>query len=98
VLAGSGVHMAAHNTRSLIPGMCRPSPDQRRPMAHALRGPFWAALLIVSFGVPARAQTRQFWPEVGTFVKLNDRMRFYFLATTVKKESHTHGRFIGSGI
>lgn len=54
----------------------------------------WAALLIVSFGIPARAQTRQFWPEVSAFVKLNDKMRFYFLATTVKENREsTEGEF-----
>jgi hypothetical protein len=45
-------------------------------------------------GIPARAQTKQFWPEVGTFVKLNDKMRFYFLATTVKENREsTEGEF-----
>jgi uncharacterized protein DUF2490 len=46
-----------------------------------------AALIVVSAGTSARAQTTQIWPEVSVFTKLNDRMRFYFLATTVK-ESH----------
>ena len=68
--------------------------DQSGHIARALRGPVLAALLLVSFVIPACAQTEQFWPEVSTFVKLNDKTRFYFLATTVKesKES-TEGEF-----
>ena len=31
----------------------------------------------------------QLWPEVSTFVKMTDRTRFYFLATTVKEEGET---------
>jgi len=63
-------------------------------MRHALRRSAWAALFIVSFGIPAGAQTEQFWPEVSTFLKLNDQMRFYFLATTVKEtRESTEGEF-----
>jgi hypothetical protein len=53
-----------------------------------------AALIIVSLGTPAHAQTTQVWPEMSVFARLNDRMRFYLLATTVK-ESHesTEGEF-----
>jgi hypothetical protein len=69
--------------------MIGPFRSHCRHRAHALRGLAWAALLIVSFGMPARAQSKQFWPEVGTFVKLNDKMRFYFLATTVKESRET---------
>jgi hypothetical protein len=77
-----------------MPRQSAPLLDQCRYMAHALRGPVLAALLIVSFGIPACAQTEQFWPEVSTFVKLNDRMRFYFLATTVKENlESTEGEF-----
>jgi hypothetical protein len=35
--------------------------------------------------IPVQAQSDQVWPEVSTFVKLTDQMRFYFLATTVKE-------------
>ena len=77
--------------------MPRQSPPWFNPCRHwarVLRGPVWAALLIVSFGIPARAQTKQFWPEVSAFVKLNDKMRFYFLATTVKESREsTEGEF-----
>jgi hypothetical protein len=48
-----------------------------------------AALFIMSFAIPAPAQTKQFWPEVSTFVRLNDRMRFYFLATTTRENRGT---------
>jgi hypothetical protein len=53
-----------------------------------------AALIAASSGIAAHAQTTQVWPELSVFTRLNDRMRFYFLATTVKesKES-TEGEF-----
>jgi hypothetical protein len=67
---------------------------QNRCLVRALRGLAWAALLITLFGIPARAQTHQVWPEASTFVKLNDKMRFYFLATTVKEsEKTTEGEY-----
>jgi hypothetical protein len=43
------------------------------------------AFLILLCGIPVRAQSNQVWPEISTFVKLNNQMRFYFLATTVKE-------------
>jgi len=55
-------------------------------MAYSLRGPFGAALLVLSFGISALAQSDQVWPETSTFVRLTDQMRFYFLMTTVKEE------------
>jgi hypothetical protein len=68
--------------------------DQWSHTTRAWRGPAWAALLIVLFGAPAGAQSEQVWPEVSTFLKLNDRMRFYFLATTVKEtRESTEGEF-----
>ena len=46
----------------------------------------FAVLCILSLATPAGAQTTtEVWPEVSTFVKLNDQMRFYFLATTVRE-------------
>jgi len=45
-----------------------------------------AALIVVSSATSAHAQsTTQVWPEISVFTRLNDRMRFYFLATTVKE-------------
>ena len=59
-----------------------------------MRGIVFAALIVVSSGISAHAQSTQVWPEISAFTRLNDRMRFYFLATTVKenKES-TEGEF-----
>ena len=92
--AGSYVLRQDDRRCRVMPRQSAPWLDQCRHMAHALRGPVLAALLIVSFGIPARAQTEQFWPEVSTFVKLNDQMRFYFLATTVKEtRESTEGEF-----
>jgi hypothetical protein len=42
-----------------------------------------AALIVVSSGISAYAQSTQVWPEMGIFTRLNERMRFYFLATRV---------------
>ena len=54
----------------------------------------FAALIVVSFGSPADAQTTQVWPEISLFTRLNDGMRFYFLATTVKEsQESTEGEF-----
>ena len=53
-----------------------------------------AALVVVSSAAPACAQTIQAWPEISVFTKPNDRMRFYFLATTVKESREsTEGEF-----
>ncbi len=54
----------------------------------------WTSILILAFEIPARAQSRQVWPEVSTFLKLTDQTRFYFLATTVKENREsTEGEF-----
>ncbi len=72
-----------------MPRQSPPLLDQCRYVARLLRRPVWDALLILSFGIPASAQTYQAWPEISTFVKLNERMRFYFFATTVKENRET---------
>ncbi len=60
----------------------------------AWRWPIRVALLILLLEIPARAQSNQVWPEVSTFVKLTDQMRFYFLATTVKEDTDsTEGEY-----
>ena len=52
------------------------------------------ALIVVLSGLSAQAQTLQVWPEISAFTKLNDRMRFYFLATTAKEgQGATEGEF-----
>jgi len=45
----------------------------------------WAALLILSSGLPTSAQTTPVWPEVDAYVTPNDKVRFFFLATTVQE-------------
>jgi len=59
-----------------------------------MRPTILAALVVLSVAAPAGAQSIQVWPELGVFTRLNDSMRFYLLATTVKenKES-TEGEF-----
>jgi hypothetical protein len=53
-----------------------------------------AGLIVWCSAIPAGAQSTQVWPEVGAYARLNDTMRFYFLATTVKEETNsTEGEF-----
>lgn len=53
-----------------------------------------AALIVLCAGSSADAQSTQIWPEFGAFARLNDTMRFYFLATTVKEnKDSTEGEF-----
>jgi hypothetical protein len=72
-----------------------PWPKQCKIIAHLLCGSLWAALYIVSPGIAAHAQSKQLWPETSTFVKINDKMRFYFLATTVKENKNSTEAEIG---
>jgi hypothetical protein len=54
----------------------------------------WIVFVILLYRIPAQAQSNQVWPELSTFIKLTDRMRFYFLATTVKENrGSTEGEF-----
>ena len=63
-------------------------------MTHTWRAPLSVALLTLLSGIPSRAQSKQVWPEISTFVKVNDQMRFYFLATTVKESREsTEGEY-----
>src|SRR4029453_3366798 len=77
----------------------RRHPDRRPPstrpvMARLVRRIVVAALLVVSSGISAHAQTTQVWPEISVFTKLNDRVRFYFLASAVKESREaTEGEF-----
>jgi hypothetical protein len=56
-------------------------------MAHTIREPVGAVLLVLLFGTRALAQSNQVWPETSVFMKLTDQTRFYFMMTTVKEES-----------
>ena len=63
-------------------------------MKQAWRRFAWAAVLIVSSGLPALAQTTPAWPEIDTYIKLDDKIRLYFLATTVQENREsTEGEF-----
>jgi hypothetical protein len=57
-----------------------------------------AALLIVSHRSDAQAQSSEVWPEVSTFVKMTDRTRLYFLATTVKEGRDSTSAEIGPNV
>ena len=67
----------------------------RVPLRRACRLRLLVAFLIVSHAHDARAQSSQVWPELSTFVKVNDRMRLYFLATTVKEGRDSTSAEIG---
>lgn len=43
------------------------------------------AVLLVLFSPPAQAQTYQTWPEIDTYVNLNQTLRLYFIATRTKE-------------
>ena len=44
--------------------------------------------------VDKERQTWPVWPEIGTYVKVSDRMRFYVLAATVHEDGDsTEGEF-----
>jgi Protein of unknown function (DUF2490) len=62
------------------------------------RLPLVVTLLIVSHGIDACAQSSQVWPEVSTFVKMTDQVRFYFLATTVKEGRNSTSGEIGPNV
>ncbi len=68
--------------------------SQSRPSRLLL---LWSAGTIaatLSIAAPARAQTEQVWPELSTFVRLNDNMRLYFLGTTTREsKASTEGEF-----
>jgi len=91
------VSQPAGSLLPLMPVQAAPLSDDWGPTTRLFGCAFWIALLIMSFGTSARAQSNQSnqaWPEISTFVKLNDRMRFYFLATTVKESrDSTEGEF-----
>jgi hypothetical protein len=51
-------------------------------------------LIVTTWPVGARAQSKQVWPELSAFVKVSENTRAYFLATTVKEEGDsTSGEF-----
>ena len=59
-----------------------------------MRRTVMAALIVLCSVNSAYAQSMQVWPEVGAYTRLNDTMRFYFLATTVKEnKDSTEGEF-----
>jgi len=47
---------------------------------------------------PAAAQTTPVWPEVDTYVRLNDRARLLFVATTVQEERETTEGEFGANV
>jgi len=72
-----------------------PWPKRRKVILHLWCGSVWVALFMVWSALPARAQSNQVWPETDTFIKINDKMRFLLLATTVKENKDSTEAEIG---
>jgi hypothetical protein len=62
----------------------------------------WALVMLASsvliFCVGTSAQTFQFWPEVDTYVKVNDKVRFYFVASQTRENGTGTDGEIGPNI
>jgi len=57
------------------------------------------SLAILLLSLPATAaDTFQFWPEVDTYVKLNDKVRFYFIASQTRENGNSTDAEIGPNI
>jgi len=63
-----------------------PWPGLLKRWTRALLGLARASLVTLSCALLGHGQANQLWPEVSTYVKLNDNVRFYFLSTTVKED------------
>ena len=70
-------------------------PEGHKFVPPLLRSLTLAALFIALSGTAAHAQSKQLWPETSTFIKINDRMRFYLLMTTVKEDRNSTEAEIG---
>jgi hypothetical protein len=55
-------------------------------------------LLACALASPGCAQTFQFWPEVDTYVKLNDSSRLYFIASQTRENGMGEDAEIGPNI
>jgi hypothetical protein len=56
------------------------------------------AMLVLFFAQPARGQTKQFWPEIDVFVKINPRVRLYFMAAGTKENGKNTDVDLGASI
>lgn len=56
------------------------------------------ACAISASSLSAGAQTFQFWPEVDTYVKVNDKVRFYFVASQTRENKTGTDAEIGPNI
>jgi|HubBroStandDraft_5_1064220.scaffolds.fasta_scaffold10064_3 hypothetical protein len=59
---------------------------------------FLAGSWIVLGNLPLSAQSTQFWPEIGTYVKLKPDLRFYFIAAQSRENRNTTDAEIGPNI
>jgi|SRR5262245_50257337 len=57
------------------------------------------AFLVLFFALPANAQSeQQFWPEIATYVKINQEMRLYFQAVGTRENQQSIGLNLGASI
>src|SRR5688572_19230779 len=55
-------------------------------------------ILITLCSAPALGQTKQLWPEVDVFVKINERVRLYFSAAGTKENGESTDADFGASI
>src|SRR6185503_17719342 len=55
-------------------------------------------ILITLFSVPVLGQTKQVWPEIDVFVKINEKVRLYFSAARTKENGESTDTDFGASI
>ncbi len=55
-------------------------------------------LLVTLFSVSALGQTKQLWPEIDVYVKINERVRLYFSAAGTKENGESTDADFGASI
>jgi Protein of unknown function (DUF2490) len=56
------------------------------------------ALVILFFTASASAQTKQFWPELDTYVKINSSMRLFFDASVTREDREGSSAEVGANV
>src|ERR1700752_2162349 len=55
-------------------------------------------ILVTLFSAPALGQTKQFWPELDVYVKINEKVRLYFSAAGTKENGENTDADFGASI
>jgi Protein of unknown function (DUF2490) len=56
------------------------------------------ALIVLFFALPANAQSREFWPEISTYVKINQDFRLYLQVVGTRENFESTGINLGASI